>query len=640
MNRRRNIAFEDALHDDWSRDAEVVEVPLGNRPLFYLGIVVTVIVAAVMFRVLYLNLSNGAYYEARAASNAAVAQSTPAPRGLIYDREGDILAENQAAFLAILDASAFIGNPAEQSSTLVAAQSILGLTPDAVWALVASSSADDFASPIVLSDNVTQNQLVNLQALALPTIQIQSDFERVYPKGPLFASIVGYTGRVTENDLKNDPSLGADTLVGQTGIEEYYDSSLEGVPGVNLIFQNAQGAVLGQSVKTQPTIGTPLQLTVDGGLQQYFSNDLQADLDRLNRTVAIGIAMDPQTGAILSLVNLPSYDDNLFSNPASNTLAIQGLFTDPDEPLFNRAVSGQYNPGSTIKPLDAVGGLTDGVITPDRSVFSPGYLLVPDPYDSSTPTKYLDWQYQGFVNVDSALAQSSDVFFYLVGGGSPASTPELNDPSDYGIAGLGIDGLHKWWQTFGLGKPTDIDLPGEAPGFLPTPAWWQAKTGKPWLLGDTYNVSIGQGDLLLTPIQLIDYISAIANGGEIYKPFLNASSTPQVEENLTSLLPAIQVVQQGMVDGVALPKGTAHSLSDLPFQSCAKTGSAQIDNNKEENALFVGYAPCNNPQIAILILIENSVQGSLNAVPVGKDVLNWYYENRLNAQSSTATSNQ
>ncbi len=163
-------------------------------------------------------------------------------------------------------------------------------------------------------------------------------------------------------------------------------------------------------------------------------------------------------------------------------------------------MNGFYNPGSTIKPLDAVAALKEGVIDPSRTIFSTGYLLVPNPYNSSTPSKYLDWRYQGNVNLASALAQSSDVYFYLVGGGSPAvSTPLLNDPSDYGIAGLGISRLYEWWQTFGLGKPTGIDMPDEAAGFLPTPAGSRQRFGTPWLLGDTYNVAIGQGDLLFEP---------------------------------------------------------------------------------------------------------------------------------------------
>jgi penicillin-binding protein 2 len=350
----------------------------------------------------------------------------------------------------------------------------------------------------------------------------------------------------------------------------------------------------------------------------------------LGRQVGVGVAINPQTGAVLSLVNLPGFDNNAFETPASSSAEIQDYLTSSDEPLFDRIISGQYQPGSTIKPLDGVAALKEGVITPDRQLYSPGYLMVPDPYNSSTPTKYMDWESHGYIDLASALAQSSDVYFYIVGGGSPEyTTPPLNNAVDYGVSGLGAAKLYDWWTTFGLGKPTGIDLPSEAAGFLPTPAWWSTVSTRPWSLGDTYNVSIGQGSLAVTPIQLLSYIDAIANGGKIYKPFLNASSTPVVNEDLTYLLPQIQAVQQGMLETVTDPRGTAYTMDGLPAQACAKTGSAQVQNNQEENALFVGYFPCTDPKIALLILIENSKQGSLNAVPIAKDVFDWYYNNRM-----------
>jgi penicillin-binding protein 2 len=461
-------------------------------------------------------------------------------------------------------------------------------------------------------------------------VELKSDFARTYPNGPVFSSVIGYTGRVTTADLADDPGLTDQDVIGKTGIEAFYDKALRGTPGVNVTYANAAGQTLGEKQQSVPQIGAPLTLTIDGGLQTYFYNALSNQLAALGRPIGLGIAIDPQTGAVLSLIDLPGYDNNVFSEPGQDA-TIQDLLTSPDRPLFNRAVGGYYNPGSTIKPLDAVAALTEGVIDSTREIFSPGYLLVPNPYSSSTPTRFLDWQYQGNVNLAAALAQSSDVYFYIVGGGSPPrSAPLLNDPSDYGISGLGISRLDAWWQKFGLGKPTGIDLPDEGTGFLPTPAWKQQHSGTPWLLGDTYDVSIGQGSLLLTPIQLLDYIGAIANGGDIYRPFLNASSTPAVAEDLTSLLPEIQQVQEGMREGVTAPKGTSYTLHNLPFSVCAKTGSAQVENNTQENALFVGYAPCDDPQIALLILIENSKQGSLNAVPVAGEVLNWYYENRMN----------
>lgn len=631
MKKKQEIPFEDSLNDDWGHDLDMVEVPLGTRPIIVLGAVITGIALIVLGRVIYLNISGGAYYAARATDNATAEQATPAPRGIIYDAEGDPLVENKAVFDAVLDARLFISNQSIQSSTIAEAQSILGVPSSTVWSLLKQSEAQDFSTPVVLAQDISQSELVNVQALgASSTIKIQSDFERYYPNGPIFSSVVGYVGRVSQADLAANPKLTANDFVGKMGIEKEYDTVLQGTPGVDIKFTDATGKVLGEEQQSAPTIGGSVHLTIDGGLQTEMYDAIQNELAILGRQVGIGLAIDPQTGAVLGLVNVPGFDNNAFENPASSSAEIQNYLTSPLEPMFNRIVSGQYQPGSTIKPLDGVAALKENIITPDRQLYSPGYLMVPNPYNPSAPTRYADWEPHGYIDLASALAQSSDVYFYIVGGGSPAyTTPPLNNAVDYGITGLGPAMLYQWWQTFGLGKKTGIDLPGEAPGFLPTPAWWSTVSTRPWSLGDTYNVSIGQGSLAVTPIQLLSYIDAIANGGTIYKPFLNASDTPVVNENLTYLLPQIQQVQQGMLAAVADPRGTAYTIDDLPAQACAKTGSAQVQNNQEENALFVGYFPCTNPQIALLILVENSKQGSLNAVPIAKNVFDWYYHNRM-----------
>ena len=631
MKKKQEIPFEDSLNDDWGHDLDMVEVPLGANPLITLGAIIACIALVILGRVVYLNWADGAYYATRAEDNATAAQATPAPRGIIYDAEGDPLVENKAVFDAVLDAHLFISDPSSQSSTLGAAQSILGIPPSTIWSLLAQSEAQDFSTPVVLAEGISQPELVDIQALgASSTIKIQSDFERYYPNGPVFSSVVGYVGRVSQSDLADDPKLTAEDFVGKMGIEEEYDTVLQGTPGVDIKFTDAYGKVLGEEQQSTSAIGGSVHLTIDGGLQTEVYDAIQRELAMLGRQVGVGLAIDPQTGAVLSLVNLPGFDNNAFTNSASNTAEIENYLTSPDKPLFDRVVSGQYQPGSTIKPLVGVAALKEGVITADRQLYSPGYLMVPNPYNSSTPTKYMDWESHGSINLASALAQSSDVYFYIVGGGSPEyTTPPLNDPVDYGITGLGAAKLDEWWTTFGLGKKTGIDLPSEAAGFLPTPAWWSTVSTRPWSLGDTYNISIGQGSLAVTPIQLLSYIDAIANGGTIYKPFLNASSTPQVSKDLTYLLPQIQQVQQGMLAAVADPRGTAYTMDGLPAQACAKTGSAQVQNNQEENALFVGYFPCTNPKIALLLLIENSKQGSLNAVPIAKDVFDWYYNNRM-----------
>jgi len=614
---KKYIDLEESLEGDWAKDLDIMEVPIGNRPLFYLGAAIALAAVFLAGKVLYLNLYLGKFYGARAESNASEETKTPAPRGLIYDREGSMLADNEATFAAFLDVKEFVRHPELQKETLSAMEDALHISADDAFGLVEKSSSDNSAALVPLNDNLDQGQLIALKGINLPTIVIRNDFERLYKNAPVFSSVIGYIGRTSADDLKNNPALGGDDFIGRGGVEAVYDSGLAGKAGVAVKIMDAKGKILSEGEAGQPQIGNPLHLTIDGDLQKYFYERMRAGLASLGRNVGIGIALNPQNGEILALINMPSYDNNVLSG-AGNKEQKLAILNSKFKPLFDRAVSGLYNPGSTIKPLVGVAALKEGVIDPKTKIFSPGYLDVPNPYDPEKPSRYLDWRYQGDVDLAAALAQSSNVYFYTVGGGAN------------GIKGLGISRLDDWWQKFGLGKITGIDLPAEAAGFLPTVDWKEKKTGKPWLLGDTYNVSIGQGDLLMTPIQLLDYISAIANGGKIYQPALNLDSPhPKVIADLSDLLPQIKEVQKGMLEAVTSPLGTAHTLSDLGFPVAAKTGSAQIQNNTQENALFVGYIPVDNPQIAVLVLIENSLQGSLNAVPIAKDVLNWYYWNRI-----------
>ncbi len=639
MKRKQiDLALEESLGEDWSRDLEVVEVPIGGQPLVYLGVAIFAVGFIFISRIFYLNFYKGRFYGARAAANVNAFKQIGAPRGLIYDRSGKIIAENRATFTAILDIKELLGHENLLDPTLDAIQKTLAIPKEQALLLIQENIAEEFATPLVLKEDLSQIELVGLKALNFPAIVVENDFERVYADPRVFAPVVGYVGRVGAGDLTKNSSLIPEDFIGKAGIEAFYDDSLRGKPGIIVAARNARGKVLSEEKKNDPAIGSPIHLTIDSGFQKYFYGRLQAGLEALGRRVGIGLAIDPRNGQVLGMVSFPSYDNNILSGSGHNDEKTS-ILNSPDKPLFDRVVSGFYNPGSTIKPLLGVAALKEGVIDPNREIYSPGYLLVPNPYNASSSSRYLDWRPQGNVNLARAIAQSSDVYFYIVGGGSPAeSTPPLNDSSDYGIKGLGISRLYSWWQKFGLGKQAGIDMPNEAEGFLPTPEWKRSRLGTPWLLGDTYNVSIGQGDLLLTPLQLLDYIGAFANGGKIYRPFFNVNSTPRVLADFSDLSPEIKEVQKGMKQTVTAPLGTAYSLQDLPFSVCAKTGSAQVQNNAQENALFVGYAPCNStrppagggePQIAILILIENSKEGSLNTVPIAKDVLNWYYQNRM-----------
>ncbi len=625
MKRKRELFFEESLLDDWAGDLEVVEVPIGERPLFWVGAVLLVLGAVIAGRVLFLGTARAGFYAERAEVNLGKYERIVAPRGAIKDRSGEVLAENKQVFSAFLDVSEFLRRLELQPETFAAAKDILGMSEEDIWRLAGERDLTLSTEPVLLRSNLNQSQLVLLKSKNLPTLRAENTFNREYPDGRVFSSVVGYTGLTTSEDLRRNPELSGRDFIGKSGLEAEYDKELRGKPGLRVKIRDAKGKVLDEKLEASPQAGEDLSLTIDAGLQKYFYRRMQDGLAALGRQKGAGLAIDPKTGEILALVSFPAYDNGVFTAGGSGDERLR-ILNDPQKPIFNRAVAGVYAPGSTIKPLVGVAALAENVVSPNRTVFSPGFLDIPNPYDPSNPTRFLDWRYQGDVNLYSAIAQSSNVYFYEVGGG-------FGD-----IAGLGISRLRDWWAKFGLGKPTGVDLPGEAEGFLPSPEWKEERDGQPWLLGDTYNVAIGQGDLLITPLQLLNYISAIATGGVARRPHLKLGSEAGVLYDLSRLGDEIEEVQKGMRRTVTSSLGTAYTLNTLPVEVAAKTGSAQIENNKSENAFFVGYAPYDDPQIAVLVLVENAREGSLNAVPIARDVFDWYYWNRITRRQSTNAS--
>ncbi|MCX6737761.1 MAG: penicillin-binding transpeptidase domain-containing protein, partial [Candidatus Parcubacteria bacterium] len=357
---------------------------------------------------------------------------------------------------------------------------------------------------------------------------------------------------------------------------------------------------------------------------------LKEATDNLGIKKGVGIAINPSNGEVLAMVSLPSFDGNIF-NQSGNSSAINKIFQDPNHPLFNRAISGLYSPGSTIKPLMAMAVLGEKIIAPEDNIIDKGRIVIPNPYDSTKESVFRDWKADGhgLVNLRKALAVSCNTYFYTVGGG-------------YGsVIGLGKDRIKQYWQLFGLDKLTGIDLPGEGSGVLADEALLQkSRPDDPhWHLGDTYNISIGQGDLQITPLELLSYISAIAENGNFWKPHLvkqikdgESLIKNQEAQLVTKLnLPAsyFQIVQEGMRQAVTAADGSAVSLNNLGVTLAGKTGTPQIASGNKINAIFTAYAPYENPQIAILVLLEEPKEGSAVAIPVVGKVLDWWNQNRL-----------
>ncbi|KKW00512.1 MAG: FtsI protein [Candidatus Wolfebacteria bacterium GW2011_GWE1_48_7] len=451
-------------------------------------------------------------------------------------------------------------------------------------------------------------------------IQIENDFTRQYEEPGMFSHVTGYVGLVSDKDMEKDSDLLLNDLIGKSGLELQYDEELRGTNGATIDYRNAKNESLGQQTEIAPERGRNAYLTIDGGLQTYFYGRLKEQLENMGRTAGAGIAMDPDTGEILAMVSLPTFDNNEITRED---------LVNPNRPLFNRVVSGLYNPASTIKPLVATAALHEGVVDTNKSVYSKGYIEIPNPYHPDQPSRFVDWKAHGWVNVYSALARSSNIYFYATGGG-------FED-----IKGLGIERLRSYWHTFGLDEKTGIDMPGEKVGFLPSIEEKEERTKLPWRIGDTYNVSIGQGDLTTTPIELINYIASISTKGKMYRPFIMKKlvnekgetikeQQPEILRDISQLAGSMNEVEKGMIETTQKEYGTAKLLKNLPFVVAGKTGSAQVSMKQKTNAFFTGYGPVGEEKkIVILVLIEDAREGGSNSVPVAYDVFRWYYENRI-----------
>lgn len=616
MKDQNDIFFEEALNDDWRKGSNLIEVELSNKPFLYTAILILILGLVIISRLIFLNVVRGENFKELAEINSGKKEFIIPPRGLIYDRFGKILAQNKLSYEAVLDLNELLKNKEDIDKILREIEKTLNVPQNNLFQIINERINLNIKDLIILKTNLLPDEVIALKTKIIPAVYVVEGYQRFYPQGEIFSSVIGYVGLPSQDDLEAKKYLTFQSFTGKTGIEYQYDEDLNGVMGVVLNKRDALGNIIVKTTIQQPQPGKDIYLTIDAEFQTYLFYRMQQGLKELNRNSGTAVALNPKTGEILALISFPVYDNNIFINP-SQRKDVLNLLKDKSLPLFNRAISGMYAPGSTIKPLVGIAALKENIIVPQKEIFSPGYLDVSNPYNPESPSRFLDWRYQGWVNLYSAIAQSSNVYFYIVGGG-------FDD-----IKGLGINKLIEWWKKFGLGSKTNIDLPGEAEGFLPNPQWHKQKFKKLWLLGDTYNVSIGQGDLKVTPLQLINYISAIANGGKIYKPFVLKDNHPQILYDLSYLKNEIEEVKKGMILTIESPEGTAHLMADLPFKVAGKTGTAQIGKNKLENAFFVGFAPVDDPQIALLILVENSKQGSLNAVPIAKDVLNWYYQNKI-----------
>jgi len=611
-------------------EAPEAEVKVSPRTLLPLYIIAGLLFAILGGRLFWLQIFKGNQYFAQAEGNRIRIEVERAPRGVIYDRNKTPLVKNIPNFEVSIIPADLPKNEAEKSKILTTLSGAIGVSVEQITAPLLKVGPYSF-DPVLVAEKLDLEKALILEAKIsnLPGVRLNINPIRQYVGGANYSHILGYTGKISPEEYEKRKS---DYLLtdwtGKTGLEAQYENLLKGIHGKRLVEVDAKGQVvknLYPSNSLNSTAGDNLVLSLDSGLEAKMAEALLESVKQNKSKGGAAIALNPQTGEILGMVSYPNFDNNIFA-AGSPGAEYEKLAKDPARPLFNRAISGTYPVGSTIKPLVATAGLTEGVISSSTSIADKGVLTVKHQYDPSITFTFPDWKPggHGSVNVIKAIAESCDIFFYAVGGGGMP-----------GIKGLGALKLASWMNKFGLGAKTGIDLPSEAAGLVPTPEWKQKVKGEPWYVGDTYHAAIGQGDVLATPLQDLNYTATVANGGTLYKPkllrqVLDANGNvikdfaPEVIRANIAPKNVIDLVRTGMRQTVTA--GTARSLSSLPVAVAGKTGTSQYGpQNSKTHAWFTAFAPFDNPTIALVVLVEGGGEGSSASVPVAKKILEYWF---------------
>jgi penicillin-binding protein 2 len=580
---------------------------LSRRATLFLALI-AVVFASFLGVFFYLQIVKGAEYVVLAENNRLRRVPMPPTRGVVLDRHDEVIASTRPALNLVLVREGLTGADVQMRRL----EKLLGIPFDATKARLAAMRKRPTFEPLVIKEDVGLADLAKVEARRewFPSVEVEETALRDYPDGRAIAHAVGYVGEVTEAQLARvtDGSIQQGDIVGKSGVEKEYDDVLRGRRGWKLVTVNNLGRPFGMSKTGRvPEDGRPLRLTIDARLQRKL-------VEALADEVGAGVFMDPRTGEVLALASTPGYDPNVFTAPVSQT-TWTSLISDPRTPLHNRAISAAYAPGSTFKVLMSVVGLETGAITPSTTISCGGSVVI-------YGRKFLCWKHggHGVVDIHKALVQSCNVFYYLLG------------------KKVGIDAISKYASMFKIGEITGVDLPGESRG-MPPSAEFKQKSGRgPWYPGDTISVSIGQGLLAVTPIQMATMISAIANGGNLVRPHLSRDLAPE-----TTKLPVsagtIALIQDALADVVEEGTGTRAQLG--PIHVAGKTGTAQVfkksagidadklSKEERDHAWFVGYAPAEAPEIAFAIVIEHGGHGGTTAAPVAKKVLEVFFEDRL-----------
>ena len=595
-----------------------------RKKIFTMTVLVAVGLLIVLSRIFYLQIIRGNYYRGLAEGNRIRLQPIFSERGIIYDKFHTELVENVPDFSLTMSPQDLPREPEKREEIIDTVVSLSGVSKEKINDLLKKYKSYSYAS-LVIKENLDYQSALKLyiQSSQLPGISIEKGSKRKYVlSGDTATStlstshLLGYLGKLNDEEtaeLKDKGYLLFDNI-GKTGLEKTYEAELRGTYGIKKVEVNATGHEQNVLAEEPPVPGKNLVLTIDFEAQKKLEELTKNMLLRTGRKRAAAIAMDPRDGSILAMVSLPAFDNNEFSGGISQK-NYDNYSKNPDHPLFNRAIGGTYPSGSTVKLIISAAALQEKIVTIGKTFLSTGGLQLGDRF-------FRDWKVggHGTTNVTKALAWSVNTFYYYVGGGY----------KDF--VGLGVDKIVKYMQYFGIAQKTGIDLSGEASGFAPSKDWKLKTKGEPWYVGDTYNLSIGQGDLLVTPLQVAVWTAAVANGGKVVQPHLAGKFEEPITHKEVTLeftkrdVPVsaenLAIVRQGMRECVSY--GSCQMMKSLSFSSAGKTGTAQWNANKENHAWFTSFAPYEQPKIVVTVLIEEGTEGSVVAEPIARDFLLWW----------------
>lgn len=583
-----------------------------KQRMLFIVLLLLLVFTLIMIRMAYLQWLNHDLYYGQAEGNRVSVQPIPPARGKILDRNHVVLADNQPVFSLTFQRE-LMQNVDE---TLANLHQLLPGIPQTTYdqfsqRLKQSPRHRQLTLPYTLTE--TQAAEFAVRNHRFPGVMLNANLKRIYPYQGSAVHALGYVGRISQRDLERlerNRYRGTDNT-GRSGIERFYENRLQGYPGIQTVETNAQGRVLRTLNTIAPIPGEDIVLTIDIRFQQYLEKLLEG------RRASV-VAINPQNGEILAFVSTPLYDPNLFVDGIDHQ-SYNALLNDPNKPLINRAIRGQYPPGSTTKPFLALGALEQGYTTMTERMFDPGYFEFQD-------RRYRNWKREGhgWTDLQRSIVESVDTLYYKLS------------------LDMGVDGIHDVLAPFGFGQTTDIDLLGEQAGILPSQEWKRRVHGKPWYRGETIVTSIGQGYNLVTPIQLAQATAILANRGRVITPHLvvdrDISPPYQIpikkRENW-------EYVIKAMRDVVHTPQGTAWRAGRIikNFEAAGKTGTAQVFSLNEadykedelaahlhDHALFVGFAPLSRPEIAISVIVENAGGGGRVAAPIAMQAMKYYLD--------------